>query len=81
MGGRVARLSGISLCMLLGACEHKDVALQGTADWVIITYVGDIAETQPIARQHCAQFERVPVLRQTKDNTAIYGCVKRGASS
>jgi hypothetical protein len=55
--------------------------MQGTADWVIISYVGDVAATLPLARQHCAQFERLPVFRQTKDTNAVYACVRAGSTS
>ena len=60
----------------LGGCEHHDAAMQGGPDWVTISYVGDINETLPIARRHCAQYEREPVLRSAKDNLAVYSCVK-----
>jgi hypothetical protein len=64
--------------LLLDGCDipHHDVAMSGNADGVVISYVGDVAETLPLARQHCAQYERVPVLRQTKDENAIYVCVR-----
>jgi hypothetical protein len=64
--------------LLLGGCNipHHDVAMSGNADGVIISYVGDVAETLPIAREHCARYERLPVLRQTKDENAVYVCVQ-----
>ena len=34
--------------------------MDGQADGVIIQYFGDLAETLPLARDHCAQYERVP---------------------
>jgi len=72
------------LCLLLlGACTTppKDAALQGNANGVVISYVGDINATLPLAQQHCARYERVPVLHGTGDNRAIYLCVPRGAAS
>lgn len=53
--------------------------MQGNANGVLINYVGDIANTLPIARQHCARYERVPVLHDAKENRAIYFCVRPGA--
>ena len=80
-----ARLAAVAVCGALGACAggmaHQDAAIRGTADWVIVSYVGDVNETVPIARQHCAQYERIPVFRQTKDNSAVYGCVRPGSAS
>jgi hypothetical protein len=78
MTRRSTRLSILMLGALLGACSlpHHDTAMQGNADWVIISYVGDVADTERLARQHCAQYERVPVLRQAKDESAVYACVR-----
>ena len=85
MAPKPTRLVAVAVCGVLGACaggvSHQDAAIRGNADWVIISYVGDISETMPIARQHCAQYERVPVLRQTKDNSVVYGCVRPGSTS
>jgi hypothetical protein len=79
------RAAGFSVALgtALGGCAlpHHDVAMRGSADGVIINYFGDLTETLPLARQHCAQYERVPVLRETKDNNAIYDCVRPGAGS
>ena len=71
-------LAALSAALL--GCEHHDVAMRANADGVLISYVGDVSETLPIARQHCAQYEREPVLRGTKDNTAIYSCIKVNAA-
>jgi hypothetical protein len=65
MTRRLARLSVLTIGALLG-----------NADGVMINYAGDVALTLPIARQHCAQYERVPVLRANKDNYATYACMK-----
>jgi len=82
MIGRAAVVFGLALAALLAACSlpHQDVAMRGNADWVLISYAGDASGTLPIARRHCAQYERQPVLRQTKDNSALYMCVKPGAA-
>ena len=80
---RSVRCLTLTLGALLGACAlpHQDAAIQGNADGVIINYFGDVAETLPLARQHCAQYERTPVLRETQDNNAIYRCVRATAAS
>jgi hypothetical protein len=74
---------GLALAALLAACAlpHQDVAMRGTADWVLISYAGDVADTLSIARRHCAQYERQPVFRQAQDNSALYMCVKPGTTS
>lgn len=80
---RGALVVSLVLGVFLAACTppHQDAAMRGTADWVIISYAGDVAETLPIARRHCAQYERQPVLHQAKDNSAVYQCVKPGTTS
>ncbi len=81
MARRSARLSvrfaALALGVLPCGCDlpHHDVPMQGNADGVIINFVGNVADTQPVARQHCARYERVPVLRQIRDYNAIYACV------
>jgi hypothetical protein len=68
----------LAIGFLLGACTvpSQNVAMQGNADGVIISYVGDVAGTLPIARQHCARYERVPVLHETKEDHVVYFCIK-----
>ena len=73
-------LCGIAMGAALSGCEHHDVAMQGNADRVLVSYVGDLSETQPIARKHCAQYERTAVLLAAKDNTAVYACVRTNAA-
>jgi hypothetical protein len=83
MARRAALVFGLIFGTSSAACtlQHQDTAMRGTADWVLISYAGDVSDTLPIARRHCAQYERRPVLSQTKDNTALYMCVKAGDSS
>jgi len=76
-------LACLAIGALLAGCDnlpHQDAATQGNADGVVINYYGDINETLPLAQQHCARYERVPMLRQTKDNNAYYSCVRPGAA-
>lgn len=80
MTRRAAWLSISALAALSGGCTlpHHDAVMQGNANGVVINYVGDVAETQPLARQFCARYERVPVLHATKEDNAYYFCVKPG---
>jgi hypothetical protein len=69
-------LAGAVVAPLGGCFPHQPAAMHGGRDGVSIDYAGDVAATLPIARQHCAQYERVPVLAGTKENTATYACVR-----
>ena len=77
----MVRLSACRRVVLLGALlagctlPHQDAALRGGPDGVDIGYAGDLNETLPLARQHCARYERGPVLREAKENHAYYACV------
>ena len=63
--------------MALAACTGTHPSIrQGDANSVEISYSGDIASTLPLARQHCARFERVPELAQKGIDVADYDCVK-----
>ena len=69
------------LAVLLAGClPTQNAAMHGGPDGVSINYVGDVGATLPIARQHCARYERVPVLASTKDNTVTYACVRASAT-
>lgn len=65
---------------LIGGCAAppQDTVMQGNANGVVISYVGDIAATEPLARQFCARYERVPLLHETKEENAYYFCVRPG---
>jgi hypothetical protein len=80
---RSAGLTALAIGFLLGACTTpaQDIAMRGGPDWVIINYVGDVADTLPVAKQHCARYERVPVLHQTTPDRVVYFCVKPPAGS
>jgi hypothetical protein len=81
MRGTVRHLCGVVLGATLGGClQHQDAAMRGNADYVSISYAGDASETTRLARQHCAQYERQPVLRSAADNVAVYACVRADGS-
>jgi hypothetical protein len=66
----------IMLTAALAGCGHPtDVIVRGNEDSVGILYDGDLAGALLLARQHCAQFERVPQQRQTKDDVVTFQCV------
>jgi len=45
----------------LAACNAPNPNIrEGTAEAVQVSYGGDIATAWPLARKHCAQYERVP---------------------
>ena len=75
---RAAWLLMSTLAAPVGGCAapYHDTLMQGNANGVAINFVGDVAETLPLARQFCARYERVPVLHETKDDNAYYFCVK-----
>jgi hypothetical protein len=79
---RAARFLVLAFAALLCACNTppQNVAMGGNADGVIINYFGDVAQTLPLARQHCARYERVPVLHETSENHAVYFCVRAAAA-
>jgi hypothetical protein len=47
----------------LAACNAPNPNIrEGNADKVEVSYGGDVATAWPLARKHCAQYERVPRL-------------------
>jgi hypothetical protein len=48
---------------------------EGDANSVEVAYTGDVANALPLARQHCAQFERVPRLVDAGAGAALFDCV------
>jgi hypothetical protein len=80
MTWHTARLFLLVLGAPLVGCAppQSAVAMQGNADVVVINYVGDITATLPVARKHCAQYEREPVLAETKPDHVVYACKRPG---
>jgi hypothetical protein len=77
----MTRQAALLVVLIIGGCgmPHHDTVMQGNANGVVINFVGDLAETEPLARQYCARYERVPVFRQKKDENAFYDCVPPAA--
>ena len=51
----------------------------GDADSVEIGFSGDASNAMPLARKHCAQFERVPRYVQPTLDGGIFECVRPGS--
>ena len=62
----------------LSACAgpHPFV-LGGDEKSVQVIYSGDVASAWPVARHHCAAYERVPRLTDAGLDTAYFDCVPR----
>jgi hypothetical protein len=77
---RVAGLLGVTALVALGGCQNQNqIITDGKADGVVIQYYGDVEATLPLARQHCAAYERVPFRKSysAEKNLVIYACVAR----
>jgi hypothetical protein len=70
--GYAAAAAGLAGC----AGPHPYVR-EGDNDSVQIGYAGDVATAWPLARAHCARYERVPQLVDTGLDVAIFDCVKQ----
>jgi hypothetical protein len=70
---------GAAGAALSGCTAPRPTVHGGNANSVEVSYAGDIAATLPVARGHCAQFERVPRLVDAAAGTgiAIFDCVRR----
>jgi hypothetical protein len=70
---------GAAGAALAGCTAPHPAVHSGDANSVEVSYAGDVASTLPLARQHCAQFERVPRLVDAAAGTgiAIFDCVRR----
>ena len=71
---------------LLSACGAADVfggpgpfVREGNANSVEIGFSGDPAIAMPLARKHCAQFERVPRYLMPTLDGGIFECVRPNA--
>jgi hypothetical protein len=62
---------------LVAGCAAKPFLLDGTESRAEVGFSGspNTAETQAIAREHCARFERVPQFLDAQENVAYFDCV------
>ena len=66
----------------LSGCDGpRPFVREGDATSVEVGVGGDIAGATPVARRHCAQFERVPRLVGPTLDGAIFDCVRPGEGS
>ena len=72
-------IAAAALALALCACtlaQPNPVIRKGDADSVEILYSWDPQSALPLARQHCAQYERVPRLRDAGADIAVFDCVR-----
>jgi hypothetical protein len=63
---------------LAAAClQEKPILLQGDANSAQVGFSRDIEAATAVARQHCAQYERVPRFAEAEENVAYFDCLKR----
>ena len=62
---------------LAGCAGPQPFVSEGDANAVEVAYTGDVANALPLARQHCAQFERVPRVVEVGEGAALFNCVPR----
>jgi hypothetical protein len=74
----VSRSAAALLCasLVAGCTAPKPILLDGDAKGAEIGYAMDPAATLPVAKLHCAEYERVPRLLQAQNNTAYYECIR-----
>ena len=74
-------LFGVAALAALSGCaatqNQNQIINDGKFAGVVIQYYGDVEATLPLARSHCAAYERVPVRRSfsAEKNLVIYACV------
>jgi hypothetical protein len=74
---KAARLLVLGLAAgAAAACGPKPFVLDGNADYVRVTYAGDVQSATATATRHCAQFERVPRFREIEESVAYFFCVR-----
>ena len=61
----------------IGACLPSRVyVLHSEPGKVAVGYTGDIEAATAVAKRHCAQFERQPVLVSAEEDVAYFDCVR-----
>jgi hypothetical protein len=67
-----------AIAFFLAACSGPSPFVRaGDANSVEIGYSGDVETALPIARRHCAQFEKAPRLVDAGANVAVFNCITR----
>ncbi len=68
---------GMAGAVLSGCTAPHPNVREGDANSVEIGYGGDVASAMPLARRHCAQFERVSLFVEATIDLASFKCVRR----
>jgi hypothetical protein len=59
------------------ACEGpKPFLVQGNASSAQVGYAGNIESASLVAKQHCAQYERIPKFLEAQEDIAFFDCVR-----
>lgn len=74
---RLAVAVGVAGSALSGCSAPAPSIREGNADSVTVGYGGDIATAGPLARRHCAQYERVPEFVYAGIDFAVFDCIRR----
>lgn len=63
--------------VLASACAGPTpFLLQGDADSAQVGYSGALDAAAGVAKQHCAQYERIPHFVEAEENIAFFDCVR-----
>ena len=74
----VLTVAVVAACPALSGCTAPHPAIRsGDANSVEVSYGGAVESAQPLARRHCAQYDRVPRLSDAGLDVAIFDCVHR----
>ncbi len=73
----LALAAGAAGAGMSGCTGSHPFARSGDANSVEVVYAGDPASAVPVARQHCARYERVPRLVNAGADIALFDCVGR----
>jgi len=71
----LALATGAAGATLSGCTAPHPFILKGDANSVEVSYGGDPASALPLARRHCAQFERIPRRVGGGQDLAVFDCV------
>jgi hypothetical protein len=69
-------IGAVTGAILSGCSGPQPFVREGNAASVEIGYAGDVASALPVARRHCAGFERVPRLVSAGIDIALFDCVR-----
>lgn len=63
---------------ILAACSGSTpILLRGDANSAQVGFSGNVDAATRVAKQHCAQYERVPRFLDAEEDIAFFDCVRR----